>query len=158
MKLSFHALGKVPFINIKLKSLVKGSSNNGIPYLIISFETESNACRGISITSNLGKRFNKIIHARLLKFIGSNNLICENQIGFKENCRTADHIFSLKSSVDHYKAKIDLRKVLDFFVLTSNFQEEQNLLNTFNPFCNPSSDSDTNIISSAYNRDVTVDA
>jgi hypothetical protein len=39
--LSFHALGKVPFINIKLKSLVKGSSNNGIPYLIISFETES---------------------------------------------------------------------------------------------------------------------
>jgi hypothetical protein len=61
--------------------------------------------RGISITSNLGKRFNKIIHARLLKFIGSNNLICENQIGFKENCRTADHIFSLKSSVDHYKAK-----------------------------------------------------
>jgi hypothetical protein len=43
MKLSFHALGKVPFINIKLKSLVKGSSNNGIPYLIISFETESMA-------------------------------------------------------------------------------------------------------------------
>jgi hypothetical protein len=41
MKLSFHALGKVPFINIKLNSLVKGSSNNDIPYLIISFETES---------------------------------------------------------------------------------------------------------------------
>ena len=61
--------------------------------------------RGISITSNLGKRFNKIIHARLLKFIGSNNLICENQIGFKENCRTADHIFLHKSLVDHYKVK-----------------------------------------------------
>jgi hypothetical protein len=43
MKLSFHALGKVPFINIKLKSLIKGSSNNGIPYLIISFETKSMA-------------------------------------------------------------------------------------------------------------------
>jgi hypothetical protein len=43
MKLSFHALGKVPFINIKFKSLVKGTSNNGIPYLIISFETESMA-------------------------------------------------------------------------------------------------------------------
>jgi hypothetical protein len=41
-------LGKVPFINIKLKSLVKGSSNNGIPYLIISFETESNACTSTS--------------------------------------------------------------------------------------------------------------
>ena len=80
--------------------------------------------RGISITSNLGKLFNKIIHAWLLKFIGSNNLICENQIGFKENCRTlstADHIFSLKSLVDHYTAKkkkvfaacIDLRKAFD---------------------------------------------
>jgi hypothetical protein len=56
--------------------------------------------RGISINSNLGKLFNKIIHTRLLKFIGSNNLICENQIGFKENCRTADHIFSLRSLVD----------------------------------------------------------
>jgi hypothetical protein len=41
VKIKFDALGKVPFINIKLKSLVKGSSNNGIPYLIISFETES---------------------------------------------------------------------------------------------------------------------
>jgi hypothetical protein len=38
----------------------------------------------------------------------------------------------------------------------TNFQEEQNLLNTFKPFCNPSLDSDTKIISSAYNRDVTV--
>ena len=41
MKLSFHALGKVPVINIKMKSLVKDNSNNAIPYLIISFETES---------------------------------------------------------------------------------------------------------------------
>jgi hypothetical protein len=46
--------------------------------------------------------------------------------------------------------------ILDFFVLASNFQEEQNLRNIFNPFCNPSLDSDTKIISSAYNRDVTV--
>ena len=61
------------------------------------------------------------MHARLLKYIGSNNLICENQIGLTENCRTADHIFSLKSLVDHYKAKqkkafaafIDLRKAFD---------------------------------------------
>jgi hypothetical protein len=36
-----RALGKVPVINIKMKSLVKGNSNNAIPYLIISFETES---------------------------------------------------------------------------------------------------------------------
>jgi hypothetical protein len=41
MKLLFYALGKVPVIYIKLKSLIKGNSNNAIPYLIISFETES---------------------------------------------------------------------------------------------------------------------
>ena len=39
--------------------------------------------RGISITSNLGKLFNKIVHERLYKFIDSNNLISKNKIGFK---------------------------------------------------------------------------
>ena len=77
--------------------------------------------RGISITSNLGKLFNKIIFNRLMKFINTNNLICKNQIGFKERSRTADHIFTLKSIVDNFKTKhkkvfaafIDLRKAFD---------------------------------------------
>lgn len=42
--------------------------------------------RGLSLTSNLGKLFNKIIHTRLMKFINTNNLISENQIDFKVNC------------------------------------------------------------------------
>ena len=76
--------------------------------------------RGISISSNLGKVFNKIIHARLLKFTQCNNLISKNQIGFMEHNRTADHIFSLKSIIEQYKTKhrkvyaafIDLKKPL----------------------------------------------
>ena len=77
--------------------------------------------RGISLTSNLGKLFNKIIHARILNFVNVNSLISENQIGFKEKSRTADHIFTLKSIIDNYKTRknkvfaafIDLRKAFD---------------------------------------------
>jgi hypothetical protein len=77
--------------------------------------------RGISITSNLGKLFNRVIHSRLLKFINNMSFISENQIGFKAKNRTADHLFSLKTIIDQYKIKkkkvfaafIDLRKAFD---------------------------------------------
>ena len=62
--------------------------------------------RGISVTSNLGKLFNKIIHNRLINYIKENNLISENQIGFKEKARTSDHIFTLKSLIENHKQKI----------------------------------------------------
>ena len=85
--------------------------------------------RGISITSNLGKLFNKVMCARLTKFVDDNNIISENQIGFKEKCRTADHIFTLKSITDIYKKKkkkvyaafIDLKKAFDTIWRTGLF-------------------------------------
>ena len=84
-------------------------------------KTNPNNYRGISITSNLGKLFNRVIHGRILSFINEKSLLSENQIGFKEGSRTADHIFTLKSIVDDYKRKnkkvfaafIDLRKAFD---------------------------------------------
>lgn len=77
--------------------------------------------RGISITSNLGKLFNKILCRRIVKFMDNNNLISKNQIGFKEKNRPSDHILTLKSIVDSKKinrkkvfaAFIDLRKAFD---------------------------------------------
>ena len=66
---------------------------------------DPNNYRGISISSNLGKLFNRIIHARLLEFVKRKHMISKNQIGFKEKCRTSDHIFTLKSIIDHYKSK-----------------------------------------------------
>ena len=77
--------------------------------------------RGISITSNLGKLFNRVIHTRLLDVIDRDKLISDNQIGFKSNCRTADHLFTIKSIIDNHKLKkkklfagfIDLRKAFD---------------------------------------------
>ena len=61
--------------------------------------------RGTSITSILGKLFNRVINSRLLKFINNMSLISENQIGFKAKNRTADHLFSLKTIIDQYKIK-----------------------------------------------------
>ena len=77
--------------------------------------------RGISITSNLGKLFNRVIYTRFLDIVNQHNLISDNQIGFKPNCRTADHLFTIKSIIEDYKIKkkklyagfIDLRKAFD---------------------------------------------
>ena len=102
----FPKLWNESFISLIHK---KGDKNNPTNY------------RGISLTSNLGKLFNKILLSRIMKFIKQNNLICENQIGFKEKARTTDHIFTLKSIVDTYKnnkkkvfaAFIDLKKAFN---------------------------------------------
>ena len=87
----------------------KGSKNDPANY------------RGIPLSSCLGKLFNKVINARLLKYIDSRNLINENQIGFKRNSRKSDHILTLKSIIDFQMSKkekvfaafIDLRKAFD---------------------------------------------
>jgi hypothetical protein len=61
--------------------------------------------RGISLTSNLGKLFNKVLYARILKFLNLNKIIHENQIVFKVEARTTDHIFTLKSIIENYKSQ-----------------------------------------------------
>ena len=61
--------------------------------------------RGIEITSCLSKLFNSILNARLEKYILKNELIRNEQIGFKAGCRTSDHIFKLKTIIDKYLNK-----------------------------------------------------
>ena len=76
-------------------------------------KADPNNYRGISVTSNLGKVFNKIIHERLMSFVKNNNLISKNQIGFMEKNQTAD-IFTLKSIIYSYKSKT--KKVFACFI------------------------------------------
>ena len=57
-------------------------------------------CRGITITSNVGKLFNLILNSRLDKFLEENNLIEKSRIGFAKNARTQDHMFVLKTLID----------------------------------------------------------
>ena len=77
--------------------------------------------RGLTINSCLAKLFNTILNKRLMKFLESNKLICDNQIGFKSKARTSDHIFIIntlfrkfcKSNKRLYLCFVDFRKAYD---------------------------------------------
>ena len=84
--------------------------------------SDSSNYRGIAITNILGKVFSIILNNKLEKFITSNKLIDDTQIGFKKNCRTSDHMFILQTLIDKYVKKlksplyvcfVDFRKAYD---------------------------------------------
>ena len=77
--------------------------------------------RGITISSCLGKLFTKIINKRFLRFLGENDIIKVNQIGFTPGKRTSDHTFVLKTLTDQaknlkhplYLCFVDLKSAFD---------------------------------------------
>ena len=77
--------------------------------------------RGITLSSCLGKLFNSILNTRLTAFLEENNLIPIEQIGFKKNHRTSDHLFIVRNLMEKYKKNkkslflcfIDFRKAFD---------------------------------------------
>ena len=66
---------------------------------------DPNNYRGITISSAVGKLFNSILNNRLTHFLNDNQILCDEQIGFRKKCRTTDHLFILKSILDHHKKK-----------------------------------------------------
>ena len=56
--------------------------------------------RGITLLSCFGKLFTNILNTRLLTFCERNDILRENQAGFRKNYSTTDHIFVLKHIVD----------------------------------------------------------
>ena len=44
----------------------------------------------------MGKLFTNIVNERLTRFVEVNNLLCENQTGFRKNYCTMDNCFMLK--------------------------------------------------------------
>jgi hypothetical protein len=81
----------------------------------------TNNYRGITITSIIGKLFNSIINSRIDSFLSLNKIMKPEQIGFRKKCRTADHIFVIKTLIQQYKKNrkpiyaclIDLHKAFD---------------------------------------------
>ena len=79
------------------------------------------ASRGISILSCFGKFFTSIINYRLTNFINNNNILSENQAGFRPGYFTVDHIFTIKNVIDVFLSKkkkifcafIDFKKAFD---------------------------------------------
>ena len=84
---------------------------------------DSDNYRPISVTSCLSKPFCMILNFRLSDFLKENNILSNSQIGFLEESRTVDHVFSLKTLINKYvyntpKGKmfacfIDFRKAYD---------------------------------------------
>ena len=77
--------------------------------------------RPIPILSCLGKLFTSVINNRLTKFVESNNLLSENQAGFRKGYSVTDHLFIFHSVIDYlrYRKKklcctfIDFSKAFD---------------------------------------------
>lgn len=82
---------------------------------------DPNNYRGLTINSCLGKLFNTILNNRFVKFLESNKIICDNQIGFKKKARTSDHIFIIntifkkicRSNQKLYLCFVDFQKAYD---------------------------------------------
>ena len=58
--------------------------------------------RVISVCSCLGKLFTKSIQMRISNFLSDNNLLEDNQAGFRTNYRTTDQIFIVKTQFNKY--------------------------------------------------------
>jgi hypothetical protein len=81
----------------------------------------TNNYRGITITSSLGKLFNRILNNRLESFRSNENLTIKEQIAYEKGKRTTDHLFTLQTLLEKYNFNkknmyacfIDMRKAFD---------------------------------------------
>lgn len=78
--------------------------------------------RGISLISCISKLYSSIINARIVQFCDENDLIVEEQNGFRRGRSCDDHVFSLTSIIENrlndnkntFCAFIDLEKAFDW--------------------------------------------
>ena len=63
-------------------------------------KSDPNNYRGISLISCLGKLYTSLINERLTKFADLNDIIGEEQAGFRAGYSTQDHIFTLHSIIE----------------------------------------------------------
>ena len=61
--------------------------------------------RGISLLSHVGKMYTALLNNRLTAYLESNNILVEEQNGFKKNRSTTEHIFTLTSILDERLSK-----------------------------------------------------
>ena len=85
-------------------------------------KTDPSNYRGISVMSCLGKLFTSILNLRLKKYVYEKNILCDEQLGFREGNRTSDAIITLYSLIRQYCHKngrniyscfVDFKKAFD---------------------------------------------
>ena len=59
--------------------------------------------RGLACGSNIGKFYTKCLNQKLKNYMEENELLSPHQFGFRDDYRTSDAIFSLRSIISHYK-------------------------------------------------------
>ena len=72
----------------------------------------------ISLLSHVGKMYTALLNNRLTAYLESNNILVEEQNGFRKNRSTTEHIFTLTSILDER-----LSKNIDTFVAFIDFQK-----------------------------------
>ena len=90
-------------------------------------ERDPDNYRGITLISSIGKLFTSCLNSRLTAFLETNEIITENQVGFRKGYSTMDHIFTLHTLLEFYlqrkkriyAAFIDYRKAFDLVNRTS---------------------------------------
>jgi len=70
--------------------------------------------RGITLLSCIGKMFTSILNARLSQFISDNDILLENQTGFRHGYSTMDHCFLIKHLIEI--CKLNKKKLYCAFV------------------------------------------
>ena len=94
--------------------LILKSSNND-PHIPMNY-------RGISLLSCIYKVYGHILNRRLEKFLENNNILVEEQNGFRKNRSCMDHVFVLHSIIinssinmkeNAFAAFLDLKKAFD---------------------------------------------
>ncbi len=84
-------------------------------------DEDPNNYRAITVINIIAKLFAIMINERLHAFLDKEKIIKKEQIGFVKKCRPADHLFVLKSLIDHYNNKgeklytcfVDFQKAFD---------------------------------------------
>ena len=96
-------------LNIWCKGLITPAHKNGDP-------TEPDNFRPICVLRCVCKFFTNVLNNRLTLVCKKEKLIHCSQIGFLENYRTTDHIFSLKTLLNKYTRGVRNGKVYSSFI------------------------------------------
>ena len=112
------------YLNLNLK--VGNTCSNWCFGLIALIHKEGskddpNNYRGICVLNALLKVLCTILNDRLIKYCDDHHLINSEQIGFKKNSRTSDHIFTLKTLVNKYV--VDQRNGKKLYACFVDFQK-----------------------------------
>ena len=93
--------------------------------------SDPNNYRGITLLSCVGKLFTALINKRLYNWYEQNNILGEEQAGFRSGYSTTDHIFVLNCIIQHYLTKrkklfcafVDFKKAFDTINRTKMWQK-----------------------------------